>query len=222
MAKTKIGLALGAIGVAVVLLPVLLLFITGGFDSPIQKLYDTPLAPGLPFGIIITAAGGVVSCVGLLLFIKGMRAPPDYSRPPPAPRRPLKRAPPPSDLAVVERELEAMLSEDKPAIEVRTVEPRRIQNQQAAAQVQVEEAKPMASAERVKVVTRGVDEVCKTCGALNVLGARVCSQCGGELYKPDPKALPCPVCGAPVDESMKIGENVVCTVCFSELRIAQA
>ncbi|MEM2972650.1 MAG: zinc ribbon domain-containing protein [Candidatus Caldarchaeum sp.] len=222
MAKTKIGLALGAIGVAVVLLPVLFLFITGGFDSPIQKLYDTPLAPGLPFGVVITAAGGVVSCVGLLLFIKGMRAPPEYSRPAPAPRRTLRKAPPPSELGVVERELEAMLADDKPAIEVKTVEPRRVQKQNAAAQVQVEEAKPKPSAERVTVVTRGVDEVCKTCGALNVLGARVCGQCGGELYKPDPKALPCPVCGAPVDESMKIGEHVVCTVCFSELRIAQA
>ncbi|MCS7129063.1 MAG: zinc ribbon domain-containing protein [Candidatus Caldarchaeum sp.] len=220
MPNPKVGVVLGVLGVVIVLLPILLLFVTGGLESPIQRLYDTQLMPGLPMGVIITAVGGVVSVVGLVLFVRGMRAPPDYTHTPSVPRRPYGMSTASNDLRSVEKELEEILEEEKPVIEVRTVQPRSQQQPQPQPK-QTPPTQPQASNRMITVVTQGVDEVCKTCGALNVLGAKMCSQCGGELYKPDPKALPCPVCGAPLDETMKVGDNIVCTVCFSELRVAQ-
>ncbi|MEM1975015.1 MAG: hypothetical protein QW074_02875, partial [Candidatus Caldarchaeum sp.] len=78
MVNPRLGIILGAIGVIVVLLPILALFITGGYNSPIQRFYDSSLAPGLPMGILVTAAGAAVTAVGLLIFIKGMREGPAY------------------------------------------------------------------------------------------------------------------------------------------------
>ncbi|MEM4288554.1 MAG: zinc ribbon domain-containing protein [Candidatus Caldarchaeum sp.] len=221
MVNPKVGIALGVVGVLVVLLPIVALFLTGGYDSPIQRFYDNPLAPGLPIGLVVTAVGAAVTVAGLLIFVKGMRSAPIYPSQPPSPvRRPLRQAPRArNELDMIEKELESMISEERPSIEVRTVTPPKPRIEQKPAGTEQElQTGPVAA--KVVVVTRGVDEVCKTCGAVNVLGAKVCSQCGAELYKPDPKAIPCPVCGAPLDESMKIGENIVCTVCFSELRLA--
>ncbi|MEM2225169.1 MAG: zinc ribbon domain-containing protein [Candidatus Caldarchaeum sp.] len=221
MVNPKIGIALGVLGVVFVLLPIVALFLTGGYDSPIQRFYDNPLAPGLPTGLVVTAAGAAVTAAGLLIFVKGMRATPEYSPPPITPvRRPLRQSMRnQNEMNMIEKELESMLSEESPVIEVRTVTyPESRPGQKPPSMEQPVQTKP--AADRVVVVTRGVDEVCKTCGALNVLGAKMCSQCGAELYKPDPKAIQCPVCGAPIDESMKVGENIVCTVCFSELRLA--
>jgi hypothetical protein len=74
MVNPKVGIALGAAGVAVVLLPVLALFFMGGYNSPIQRFYDMPLAPGFPMGLMVTAVGAAVAAVGLLLFVRGMRS----------------------------------------------------------------------------------------------------------------------------------------------------
>jgi len=222
MVNPKVGIAVGAAGVAIVLLPVLILFITGGYDSPIQRFYDTPIAPGLPMGLLVTAAGAAVAAVGLLLFVKGMRAPPTYSPAEPV-RRSVRRGRDVNWLEKIEGELETMVEEEKPAVEVRTVKPKPSPMKQVGANVvrraDVPEGKPGG---RYTIVSKGLDMVCRTCGASNEIGAKVCGQCGAKLYEPDSKAPSCPVCGAPIDETFKVGDNIVCGVCFSELRIAKS
>ncbi|MCS6783655.1 MAG: zinc ribbon domain-containing protein [Candidatus Caldarchaeum sp.] len=217
MVNPKIGIAIGVAGVTIVLLPILALFLTGGYDSPIQKIYDTPLAPGFSAGILITAAGAATTAIGLLLFVRGMRTLSPYS-PPVAPvRRPLKRENSSnSELEEIEREISSMLDEKGPAMEIRTVPPRPAR--QTAREQQTVVAQPSSNSKTLAVVTKGVDMVCKSCGAVNPIGSKICGSCGAELFEPNPKAVACPVCGAPVDESYKIGENIVCGICFSELK----
>jgi ribosomal protein L40E len=224
MVNPKVGIALGAAGVAVVLLPVLALFFMGGYNSPIQRFYDTPLAPGFPMGLMVTAVGAAVAAVGLLLFVRGMRSMPTYSPAPTVVRRPVRRGGEVSGLEKIEDELEAMFREERPAVEVRTVQPKpRQEKKLEAGGTPRADVKPEAEpAGTYIVVSKGVDMVCRTCGASNEIGARVCGQCGAKLYEPDSKTTPCPVCGAPVDETFKVGENIVCGVCFSELRLAKS
>lgn len=216
MVNPRLGIILGAVGVVVVLLPILVLFITGGYDSPIQRFYDSPLAPGLPMGVLVTAAGAAVTAVGLLIFIRGMRAGPTYPAAPPPIRRPLSRPRQENrELEQIEQEISNLL-DSQPAMEIRTVTqppPKRAPAKQQAVAEQTAEKKG-----GMVVVTRGVDMVCQSCGAVNPLGSKVCSSCGAQLFQPDPKAQPCPVCGAPLDETYKIGENIVCKICFSELK----
>ncbi|MEM4495534.1 MAG: zinc ribbon domain-containing protein [Candidatus Caldarchaeum sp.] len=217
MVNPRLGIILGAAGVAIVLLPLLVLFVTGGYDSPIQRFYDAPLAPGLPMGILVSAAGAALTAVGLLLFIKGMREGPAYPAATPAIRRPFSRHREENrELEQIEREISNLI-DSQPAMEIRTVQrppPKRAPVRQKPAAVEAKQKE-----EGIVVVTRGVDMVCQSCGAVNPLGSRVCASCGGQLYQPDEKAQPCPVCGAPLDETYKIGENLVCKICFSELKL---
>ncbi|MEM2033342.1 MAG: zinc ribbon domain-containing protein [Candidatus Caldarchaeum sp.] len=216
MVNPRLGIILGAIGVIVVLLPILALFITGGYNSPIQRFYDSSLAPGLPMGILVTAAGAAVTAVGLLIFIKGMREGPAYPTAPAPIRRPLSRPRHENrELEQIEQEISNLL-DNQPTMEIRTVQqppPKRAPAKQEAVAVQTTEKKG-----GMVVVTRGVDMVCQSCGAVNPLGSKICASCGAQLFQPDAKATPCPVCGAPLDETYKIGENIVCKICFSEIK----
>ncbi|MDW8084208.1 MAG: hypothetical protein RMI49_03300 [Candidatus Caldarchaeum sp.] len=221
MVNPKVGIAVGAAGVLIVLLPIIALFLTGGFDSPIQRFYDTQLAPGLPAGVIITAAGAAITAVGLIVFVKGMRSLSPYSSPITPFRGPSKRESRPSaELEEIEREISSILDEKGPAMEIRTVSP--MPTRQAAVEQKPVAPKSNPGAKTLIVVTKGIDMVCKSCGAVNPIGSRVCASCGVGLFEPNPKAESCPVCGAPVDESYKIGENIVCGICFSELKYESA
>ncbi|MEM4574075.1 MAG: zinc ribbon domain-containing protein [Candidatus Caldarchaeum sp.] len=218
MVNPKIGILLGAVGVLVVLLPIVALFLTGGYNSPIQQFYDRPLAPGLPAGLILTLAGAAITAVGLVLFVRGMRTLSPYSSPLGPPRISRRSEKSPEELEEIEREISSFLDDNRPTMEIRTMLPRP--RQQSVGQ-QAVVAKSKTTEPKLIVVTRGVDMVCKSCGAVNPIGSKICSACSAELFKPDPKATVCPVCGAPLDESYKIGENIVCGLCFSELKYVE-
>ncbi|MFB0568923.1 MAG: hypothetical protein ACETV0_04840 [Nitrososphaeria archaeon] len=69
----------------------------------------------------------------------------------------------------------------------------------------------------LKVVSRGVDEVCSHCGGINELKATKCSSCGREIYARDNSQPSCPVCGAPLYSIPGGGGRVMCSICFSEM-----
>lgn len=237
MKSSTLGLTLGIVGVAVILAPVALFMITG-YGSPVQRLLDSQLAPGLPMGILLSAVGAAISAVGMIIFVRGMRAigasPPltVYNRP----FRPQPQPPTGSELDKIEEEIERLLEEEmprsEPRIEVRTPQP----PQQAVAQtaetsikpspptMQVPKPPPAKGGEKpmVEVVSKGLDMVCRSCGAVNPLGQSVCVSCGGKIFEPNPKLPACPVCGAPLEGEYKVGDRMICTVCFSELRIRKA
>lgn len=217
MANPKIGIVMGFAGVIMVLLPILVLFVTGGYESPVQQIYDTPIAPGLPAGLIITAFGASITAVGLIIYVRGMRNLSPYPSPVTPYRKEFrKRANSEVVLEEIEREISTILDEKGPTMEIRTASPPK------ASQARVEQttvvAKSKTTSKILSVVTRGIDMVCKSCGSVNPLGSKICASCGVELFEPNPKALQCPVCNAPVDDSYRIGENIVCSVCFSELK----
>ena len=227
MKTSTIGLALGIGGVGVILTPVALFLITG-YGSPIQRFLDSELAPGLPNGIMLSIAGAAASAVGIILYIKGMRA--VEAAPPlatinrtlrPATRRPNQSM---DDLEI---EIERLIKDEmEPRVEVRTPSPRP---QPSKVEMQTTRPSPEKKSEKlqqsrkagpaIEVVSRGVDMVCKSCGAVSPLGQTSCSECGGPLFEPNPNLPPCPVCGAPLEIDNRVGERVVCTVCFSELRL---
>jgi predicted nucleic acid-binding Zn ribbon protein len=223
--RPSLGLAIGIVGVAIILAPVTLYILTG-YGSPVQRMLDMQLVPGLPFGLILSSAGAAVSAVGVVLFIKAIRtvgsAPPlaVYNRT----ARQVRSSPKP-ELETLEAEIEKILDNDRvesPRVEVRTPQPPR----RAAQAVTVdqpptpERQKPQKEkTANIEVISHGFDMVCKSCGALNPLDSKVCKECGGKIYEPNPRLPACPVCGAPLESDQRIGERLVCTVCFSELLV---
>ncbi|MEM3096795.1 MAG: hypothetical protein QW756_02715 [Nitrososphaerota archaeon] len=236
MKKSTVGLTLSIVGVAVILVPVSLFLITG-YGSPIQRLLDSQFILGLPLGVVISAGGAATAAVGVVLFIRGMRAigasPPFgvYNRRAREPFRPSRE----QNLNEVEVEIERLIneqvSESEPRVEVRTPQPRQavIKPPQAgkpmeeAVAKQISRPRPQpleeARTSKVEVISRGLDMVCRACGAVNALGQTICSVCGGRIFEPNPKLLPCPVCSAPLEGEHKVGDRVICTVCFSELSV---
>lgn len=233
MKSSTVGLILGIVGVAVILAPVALFMVTG-YGSPIQRLLDSELAPGLPMGILLSACGAAISAVGVIVFIRGIRAigasPPlaIYNRPARARPQPTRG----SELDEIEVEIERLLRDEmpgsEPRVEVRTPQPPqqevsppvKTSTRPAAATQQIpkppapDDKKPM-----VEVISRGLDMVCRTCGAVNPLGQSSCVSCGGRIFEPNPKLPACPVCGAPLEGEYKVDDKMICTICFSELRI---
>lgn len=69
----------------------------------------------------------------------------------------------------------------------------------------------------LKVVSRGVDEVCPHCGGVNNLKVTRCSSCGREIFTKDDSQPSCPVCGAPIYAIPGGGGRVICSICFSEM-----
>jgi len=69
----------------------------------------------------------------------------------------------------------------------------------------------------LKVVSRGVDEVCPHCGGVNNLKVTKCSSCGREIFTKDDSQPSCPVCGAPIYAIPGGGGRVICNICFSEM-----
>jgi ribosomal protein L40E len=228
MKTSTLGLALGIAGVGVILTPVVL-FMVSGYGSPVQKFLDSQFVQGLPMGIVLSAGGAAVSALGVLLFIKGMRS---VGATPPLtmvsrPSRPLPQQPSQAtdDLEI---EIERLIKDElEPRVEVRTPQPRHqsktgMGSRPPTQQVMEQPQQTHRAVPAVEVVSRGFDMVCKSCGAVNPLEQTTCGECGGRLFEPNPKLPACPVCGAPLEGEHRVGERVVCTVCFSELKLQKA
>ena len=72
---------------------------------------------------------------------------------------------------------------------------------------------------RIEVITKSEDMVCRECGYLNPVDARVCAACGKRPYLDGPGAK-CPICKAPLVYATSLDKDrVLCGVCFSELQI---
>ena len=72
---------------------------------------------------------------------------------------------------------------------------------------------------RIEVISKSGDMVCRLCGGLNPIDAKVCSSCGRKPYLDGPGAK-CPVCKAPLVYATRLDvDRLLCGVCFSELQI---
>ena len=230
MASMRVGAIISFLGVAIALIPSIY-FLTLSIGSPMRKFLTQQIFM-LPLILYFTIAGGAVTVLGLFLFIKAARSPPELQTssivrraytvsrpaPPPPPRvaQPTRRAARRSlkpemreageIVAEIEREIEEIVQSEGAAVE---------QAEEAEIGEEVEE-KPL-----IKVVTRGQDMVCPNCGELNELGSKKCSKCKKPLYKKPEEGEPtCPVCGASLRPAKRITEDrFVCGLCFSELII---
>ena len=229
MASMRVGAVVSFLGVAIAFIPSIY-FLTLPIGSPMRKFLTQQIFM-LPLILYFTIAGGAVTVLGLFLFIKAARSPPELqtssivrrpyavSRPAPPPRatQPTRRAArsPPRPrreegeiVAEIEREIEEIVQSEGAAVK---------QAEEAEAEIGEEvEEKPS-----IKVITRGQDMVCPNCGELNELGSKKCSKCKKPLYKKPEKGEPtCPVCGASLRSARRITEDrFVCGLCFSELLI---
>ena len=231
MASMRVGVVISFLGVAIALVPSIY-FLTLSIGSPMRKFLTQHIFM-LPLILYFTIAGGAVTALGLFLFIRAARSPPELQTssivrrpytvsrpaPPPPPRaaRPTRRAAGRSlkperrgageIVAEIEREIEEIVQSEGAAVE---------QVEEAEAEVEEVEEKPL-----IKVVTRGQDMVCPNCGELNKLGSKKCSKCKKPLYKKPEEGEPtCPVCGASLRPARRITEDrFVCGLCFSELII---
>jgi len=74
---------------------------------------------------------------------------------------------------------------------------------------------------RLEVVNEGTEMICPHCAASNLLGSKICTNCGNKLYedKPGPR---CPVCNAPIHYATRTSPTtLVCGLCFSDLKLVK-
>lgn len=216
MVSMRTGAVLSLFGALLALLPTIY-FITLPLDSPAKRIF-TQQVIGLPTLLYFTIAGSVMTAIGLLLFMRAARAPPEVAYPSPLTIRSVPKtrmrspivasmpAPQEEFVTEIEREIEKIVqfggSETlpTPATEEEATEEKRI--------IEVE------------VVNRGQDMVCPHCGELNPLKSTKCAKCRRLLYEIEEYEPRCPVCNAPLRVSQKISEDLfTCGLCFSELRI---
>jgi len=231
MASMRVGAIISFLGVAIAFVPSIY-FLTLSIGSPMRKFLTQQIFM-LPLILYFTIAGGAVTVLGLFMFIKAARSPPELQTssivrrpytvsgpapPPPPPRaaqptRRVARSPPRPRrreegeiVAEIEREIEEIVQSEGAVVK---------HAEEAEIEEEVEE-KPL-----IKVITRGQDMVCPNCGELNELGSKKCSKCKKPLYKKPEKGEPtCPVCGASLRSARRITEDrFVCGLCFSELLI---
>ena len=246
MLNWKIALIIAFIGVALALIPVTI-YIQAGIGSPLQHQFDT-MIPVIPLHLLTAIIGAGISIGGILMFVKSWRAFVEqqaFHRPSPPPivsgprmvgeeideRTPFIEGSG-GEVERLERELNEIIMHDTSTTDRggEDTEPMQTIHQ---TNVGVSEQIPTHSVSDrvieepetgvgVVVVVQGVDEVCRSCGAVNPLGAKVCNECGEKMYIPKPDEPACPVCGAPLSEAQQIGENYICQVCFSELRLEKS
>ena len=220
MVSMRLGAIISFLGAAVALIPAIY-FLTLPLNSPTRELFIQPML-GIPFILYFTIAGAIVTLLGLILFIRAARAPPEaaYPRvvrqPAPvrieAPRRPVRSRPRPRPTSPSEGEIVAEIEREIEEI---------VQSGEAVAEKPVEEEE---AEERpvIEVVNKGQDMVCPHCGALNPLKSTKCAKCKKKLYTLKEGEPSCPICGAPLRLSKRISEDLfTCGLCFSELRIPQ-
>jgi len=237
----KAALTLSVAGVALALIPTAL-YIYSGIGSPLQAQLDAPVA-GVPLLLFLTGVGVALTLPGILLFVRAMRQPLPATPPPararraPSMSRPVLRGTE-ENVETIERHLDQMLRETgsgEPSKAAPVARPEtspkpptaRGAKREPVRQSPVErpEEKPVVPTQGRQlfvVLNRGTETVCRECGGLNPLGANVCAECGAVMFKREEGELSCPVCGAPMKNALKVGENMVCQLCFSELKAEKA
>ncbi|MEM1655823.1 MAG: hypothetical protein QXU12_01315 [Nitrososphaerota archaeon] len=216
MASMRTGAAVSLLGALIALIPIIY-FITLPLDSPSRRIFIQQVM-GLHAILYFTIAGAVVTAIGLLLFMRAARAPPEVAYPSPISIRGMPRArasqpiaasiPAPQDEVVteIEREIERIVQLEG--------------SEASAAPAPREEAAEKKPIIEVEVVNRGQDMVCPHCGELNRLKSTRCAKCKKPLYEAEEGEPRCPVCDAPLRIAQKISEELfACGLCFSELRI---
>lgn len=213
-----IGALLSFLGVALIL-GIVIYFVLLPLDSPLRVFLNSEFA-GLPILIYGVILGGVISGIGLIVYLKSIRAGIVvtsggyvYQAPPQPVRRssPAKGVQKPlaghagktgerggSVVEEIEKEIEEILEAGpKPVVD-----------------------KPPEPTPTIEVVSRASDIVCPHCGKINPIGLDKCEACGKKIFTTDAPDKSCPVCNAPLKLSQPIsGDLFVCGICFSELRI---
>ena len=220
-----VGVIISIIGVSIAL-GVTFYYLSLPLEAPFRKFLDSTLM-GMPYLLYFVIVGGILSGVGLLIYVRavrsgvtitrGRRGPMALSRPvtrrpvtgpPTQVQKPTGAATGPDIVEEIEKEIEEIVKSSSEVSE--TVEEKPV------AEAVEEERQPL-----VKVISRASDTVCPHCGTLNPIGSKKCSSCGKKFYEPDDPSRSCPVCGAPLKLSKRISEKLfVCGICFSELEIA--
>ncbi|MEM3952660.1 MAG: zinc ribbon domain-containing protein [Nitrososphaerota archaeon] len=212
-----LGMILSILGVAMIF-GLIVYYVSLPLDNPIRVFLDMA-DMGLPYLLYFVIIGAILSAVGLLLYIRGVKTgimvtagtsytssrittrTPPLSKPVTTPPKKMvkKIEKTPSVVEEIEKEIEEILEvEEKPP----TPPP-------------VEEKKPA-----IEIVSKASDMVCPHCGKLNPLGSRKCKACGQQMFTPEEPSMSCPVCNAPLSLSQNIaGDLYVCGICFSELKI---
>lgn len=220
MVSMRVGAVISIVGALTALTPIMY-FITLPLDSPTRKIFTQQIL-GLSAILYFTIAGAVITAIGLLLFMRAARAPPEVAYPSPIGRRPVAsvspaarqvaRAPSPTPggaqegiVTEIEREIERIVQLEEEAKPPEAPEPEGVEAREEAV---------------VEVVNAGQDMVCPHCGELNKLKSVKCAKCKKNLYEAEEGEPRCPVCDAPLRLSKKITEDLfACGLCFSELRI---
>ena len=226
MVSMRVGAIISLLGVAVAFVPSIY-YLTLSVGSPMRKFLTQHIL-ALPLILYFTIAGGAITALGLLLFVRAARAPIEAQAssivrrpyhvpgpaPPPRPAQPARRAAR-SPRKPRRREAREIAAEIEREIE-EIVQSGAVEGVEEAGVEELEE-EPL-----IKVVTRGQDMVCPNCGELNKLGSKKCSKCKKPLYELEEGEPTCPVCGAPLRSARKITEDrFVCGLCFSELVIPE-
>lgn len=178
-----------------------------------QELMKTlgPLGPGLPpLFFILVLAGVVASGLGLLVSKR------DFST--------LRQEQERRAMSMIEQDTSNLFMETAPSDfftlpEIPPAEPHAVEaspHQEAPSQEAPEVSKDVVM---LRVVSRGMDEVCPHCSGMNKLKATKCSSCGREIFTKDDSQPSCPVCGAPLYAIPGGGGRVICSICFSEMDV---
>jgi len=219
-----IGAIISIIGVSIAL-GITFYYLMLPLEAPFRKFLDSTLM-GMPYLLYFVMLGGVLSGIGLIIYVRAVRSGVTITR---RRHRPMALGRPVTERSVtvsptrVQRSVEAATSPD--IVEEIEKEIEEIVKSSSEVSEAVEEKPVTETVEEeqplIKVVSRANDMVCPHCGSLNPIGSKKCSNCGKKLYEPEDPSKSCPVCGAPLRLSKRISEKLfVCGICFSELEIA--
>lgn len=164
-----------------------------------------PMGPGLPpLFFVLVLAGAAASGLGLFVSKKDFNA--------------LRQEQERRAMSMIEQEPPGLYMETAPSEFFTLPEVPAAEPHVAEAPAPSEEASEFSKdVVMLKVVSRGMDEVCPHCGSVNELKATKCSSCGREIFTPDESQPSCPVCGAPIYAIPGGGGRVMCSICFSEM-----
>lgn len=218
----KIAVGIAAAGVILALAPVIA-YIQSEIGGPLQQQFDT-MIPGIQLHLLTALIGAAVTAGGLIMFVKAMRQQPlEYETEIPVPNQ-IQTAPATigskpkrmsfkgrkQDIQLIEKQIEELISSSPED----TMEVNKL-----TTKLNERKSRETKQEYKVTIVVRGTDEICRNCGFSNPIGAKVCSECGASLFTSREGEVACPVCGAPLSQAQKIGNNYVCQVCFSELQV---
>ncbi len=207
------------VGIAIALIPTVF-YIAYSQEVSFLKTLEIEIMSGVPAYLGLSFAGLIVTLLGLITFVRSIRRVEGPSilysgrlstsriAIPTQVRRPTVQQPPVKLIEEVVESINKELEDAMKRITMKQPTPHSTPQQEAPQKISI------------KVITAGMDEVCPSCGAINPLGQKVCTECGADIYIEDPNFPSCPVCGAPLKDPQKVDDKIcVCKVCFSELEI---